>query len=147
MVRKMTARLALPDDAPYLKEKLPNWGDEAIAEMIGGKRYMTVVDPPGGLIWVTYDEADPTLIHAGLTFCSSDAQAAAMYKLLIATNPWPKWTRVRVGYDSAPGACDARAVQAATTVAKMPVVATTGTRKTLEITKAALLAALGVKVK
>jgi len=143
----MTARLANLSDVDYIRRKLlsrgQNYADSAIQKMATSPRFLTVVAPPTGLFWLCQDEADLTLLHAGLTFSSGPAQTIEMLRLMLALNPWPNWKLCRVQAD--PAVCSADAQQAITDVAKMSVVGQVGKAKVYEITKATLLKNLGVK--
>lgn len=145
----MTTRLANPGDAAYIDERLRSrkqlWAPEAIAQAIISARYIIVVDPPLGFFWAMLDEADPTLVHAGITISNgTDAQIKGLYKaaLLRAKAIWPQTKTLRAKLD--PTACSADAYRGATQIIGMPAVGQVDRWQVLEIKWANLLATVGV---
>jgi len=146
----MTARLAKPEDAAYIDERLRSrkqvWAPEAIAQAIVSDRYIMVVDPPLGFFWATVDETDKTLVHAGITISDgTDAQIKGLYKvaLLRAKVVWPQWTDLDALID--PASCSADALRGATQVARMAVVGQIAQWQRYRATRAAIEKALGVR--
>jgi hypothetical protein len=146
----MPARLAKPEDAAYIDERLRSrkqvWASEAIAQALVSDRYIMVVDPPLGFFWATLDETDKTLVHAGITFSNgTDAQIKGLYKaaLLRAKVIWPQAKTLRALID--PAACSADAYRGATQLVGMPAVGQVERWQVREIKWANLLAAVGVK--
>jgi hypothetical protein len=107
--------------------------------------WIMVVDPPTGLFWVSLNEADKTIVHAGITISGSDAQTLALYKAAFVEGAirWPKWAILRAQLD--PSRCSAEALSGATQVARMPVVSTTASLTFYEKKRADVMKALGVK--
>jgi len=146
----MTARLAKPEDAAYIDERLRSrkqvWAPEAIARAIVSDRYIMVIDPPLGFFWATVDETDKTLVHAGITISDgTDAQIKGLYKaaLLRAKVVWPQAKTLRALID--PATCSADAYRGATQLVGMPTVSQVDRWQVLEIKWANLLAAVGVR--
>ena len=146
----MTARLAKPEDAAYIDERLRSrkqvWAPEAIAQAIVSDRYIMVIDPPLGFFWATVDETDKTLVHAGITISDgTDAQIKGLYKaaLLRAKVVWPQAKTLRALID--PAACSADAYRGATQLVGMPAVSQVERWQVYEIKWANLLTAVGVK--
>ena len=144
----MTVRLATPADAAYIDERLHScgqlWSDAAIKEAITSPNFITVVDPPTGLFWATLNEADPTVVSAGITISSSHAQTLGLYKAAVqrAKVIWPKAATLRAQLD--PTTCSAEAMYGATQIVRMPQVSAGAKVNTYEINWAGLLKALEV---
>ena len=145
----MTTRRATPADADYIAERLQTcgqvWSDEAIVEAITSPNWIMVVDPPTGLFWVQLDEADKTIVHAGITISGSNVQSLGLYKAAFVEGAirWPLWAILRAQLD--PSRCSATALSGATQVARMPVVSTTASLTFYEKKRADVMKALGVK--
>ena len=145
----MTTRLATPADIDYIAERLATrrqvWSDEAMNEATTSPNWIMVVDPPTGLFWVQLDEADKTIVHAGITISGSDAQTLALYRATFKQVAiiWPQAAILRAQLD--PSRCSATALSGATQVARMPVVSTTASLTFYEKKRADVMKALGIK--
>jgi hypothetical protein len=145
----MTARLATPADADYIAERLKTcgqvWSDEAMNEATTSSAWIMVIDPPTGLFWVQLNEADKTIVHAGITISGNDAQTLALYRATFKQVAiiWPQAAILRAQLD--PSRCSATALSGATQVARMPVVSTTASLTFYEKKRADVMKALGIK--
>jgi len=145
----MTARLATLADTAYIAKRLATrgqvWSDECLKESVTSPAWIMIADPPTGLFWVQLNEADKTIVHAGITISGSDAQTLALYKAAFAEGAirWPQWATLRAQLD--PSRCSATALSGATQVAQMPVVSATANLTYYEKKRADVMKALGIK--
>jgi len=145
----VTARLATPADTAYIAKRLATrgqvWSDECLKESVTSPAWIMIADPPTGLFWVQLNEADKTIVHAGITISGNDAQTLALYRATFKQVAiiWPQAAILRAQLD--PSRCSATALSGATQVARMPVVSTTASLTFYEKKRADVMKALGIK--